>query len=260
MTYFKRAAQSDPGEPAYASNISLAERKVQAQQDKAAATKVQRNLNTVAEDLKNSTPAGDLDLSDLSSTQDAFGTKKSNPTLTPAEAQRREGRGTDPGKQLKSVERHSRDAQSQRNDSDRDLARQGIDIPGTESGSLVYPDKSKLRQPPTSGLDKQIPRGAKDDPEIKQMQAWYRSLDARKAEKENMIAEINERKKTSNDPSLEIKRITLANDLRRLDDDQVKATETVKERVEVIKKQMLDKGLAWDEEPSTDNPSAKIEE
>jgi hypothetical protein len=45
---------------------------------------------------------------------------------------------------------------------------------------------------------------------------------------------------------------TLANDVKRLNEDQGQATKTVKERVEVIKKRVLDRGLAWDESPSPD--------
>lgn len=260
LNYFEQAAQTDPAEPAYADNITLAQRKIQEQQNRAVAARVQQNVNTIAEDVKNSKPAGDLDLSDLSTTEDAFGTKKSNPKLTPAEAQKGEGRGTDPGKQLKSAERHSRDAQAPGNDSDKETARKGFDTPGTESGNLVYPDKAKHRQAAPTALDRQIPGGAKDDPQIRQMQAWYRSLDAKKAEKEKMIAEIMEQQKTSKDPVLDAKKATLINDVKRLADDQTKATATVKERVEVIRKQTLDKGLAWDEEPSTDAPSGMKQE
>lgn len=260
LNYFEKAAQTDPVEPAYADNIALAQRKVQDQLNKAVTARVQQNVNTIAEDVKNSKPAGDLDLSDISPTEDAFGTKRSNPELTPAEAKKSEGVGTDPGKQLKSVERHGRETPSQDIESASKTAQKGFDTPGSESGNLVYPDQNKHRQPPTSALDKQIPRGAKDDSEIKQMQAWYRSLDAKKAEKEKMIAEINEQQKTSKDPALDAKKATLTNDVKRLADDQTRATATVKERVEVIKKQTLDKGLTWDEEPSTDNPDANKKE
>lgn len=157
----------------------------------------------------------------------------------------------DAGAQLKSVEHHSRKAQSQGKDTDKEIAREGFDTPGESRGTLAYPDKNKHQQVPPSALDKQIPGGAKDDPAIKEMQAWYRSLDARKAEKEEMIANIKEEQKTSKDPILDVKIATLTNDVKRLNDDQAKATATVKERVEVIKKQMLDKGLAWDESPSS---------
>lgn len=153
--------------------------------------------------------------------------------------------------QLKSVDHHSGQAQAQGNDTDKDLAREGFDTLGANKGNLVYPDKNKSRQVPPTVLDRQIPRGAKDDPEVRQMQVWYRSLDAKKAEKEKMIAEISEQQKTSKDPILDVKMATLANDVKRLADDQAKATATVKERVAVIKKQMLDKGLAWDESPSS---------
>jgi hypothetical protein len=208
----------------------------------------------IAQDVKNSKPAGDLDLSDLPTTGDAFGGRKSNPELAPAAAPVREGALRDPGAQLKSAEHHGRQARSQGNDADKDLAREGFDTPGANKGALVTPDKNQLRQASPSALDRQIPGGAKDDPQVRQMQAWYRSLDAKKAEKEKMIAEIDQQQKTGRDPALDAKRATLANDVSRLADDQTRATATVKERVEVIRKQTLDKGLAWDEEPPTDHP------
>ena len=166
----------------------------------------------------------------------------------------REGAVRDPGAQLKSAEHHGRQARSQGNDTDKDLAREGFDTPGANKGTLVAPDRNKPRQAPPSALDRQIPGGAKDDPQVRQMQAWYRCLDAKNAEKEKMIAEIDQQQKTSKAPALDAKKATLANDVRRLADDQTKATATVRERVAVIRKQTLDKGLAWDEEPPTDHP------
>jgi len=83
------------------------------------------------------------------------------------------------------------------------------------------------------------------------MQAWYRSLEVQKAEKEQKIAEIKEQQKTSQDPLLATKIATLANDVKRLNDDQGQATKTVKKRV-------LDMGLAWDESPSPE-PAATAE-
>ena len=159
--------------------------------------------------------------------------------------------GTEPGAQLKSVEQHSRQAKAQANDASKEMAREGFDTLGNDQGSLVYPDKNNHRPPP-SALDRQVPAGAKDDPQIQQMQTWYRSLDAQKAEKEQKIAEIKEQQKTSQDPLLATKIATLANDVKRLNEDQGQATKTVKERVEVIKKKVLDMGLAWDESPSPD--------
>jgi len=260
LIHFQQAALSDPGDPAHAENVALAQRRVQEQQNKAVVKKVQQSVSTIAGDVKSSQPVGDLDLSDLPATGDAFGTNKANPKLTPAVAQKNRGVGQDPGAQLKSVEHHSRQAQSQGKDTDKEAARKGFDIPGDDSGNLVYPDKNKHRQLPPSALDKQIPQGAKDDPQVREMQAWYRSLESRKAEKETMIAEIKEQQKTSKDPALDMKVATLANDVKRLNDDQNLAAATVKERVEVIKKQTLDKGLAWDEEPSADITSANKNE
>jgi len=261
LIHFQQAALSDPGDPAHAENVVLAQRKVHEQQNKAVVKKVQQSVSTIAGDVKSSQPVGDLDLSDLSTTGDAFGANKANPKLAPAVAQENGGVGTDPGAQLKSVEHHSRQAQSQGKDDDKkQMARDGFDVVGDDRGTLAYPDKNQLRQGPPSALDKQVPQGAKDDPQVKQMQAWYRSLDARKTEKETMIAEIKEQQKTSKDPVLDVKLATLANDVKRLNDDQAQARATVKERVEVIKKQTLNKGLAWDEEPSADIPSANKNE
>lgn len=124
----------------------------------------------------------------------------------------------------------------------------GFDTSGKASGSLVYPDK-KQRQIPLTALDKKVPRGAQDDPQIKEMQAWYRKLDAEKAEKEKMIAEIREKQKTSKDPVLEMKVATLNNDVKMITGNQTKATETVTKRVEEVKKEILNKGLVWDESP-----------
>jgi hypothetical protein len=159
--------------------------------------------------------------------------------------------GTEPGAQLKSVEQSSRDALSSHvaekdlmtpGRADRRMAGEGFDTPGTDQGPLVYPDKNNHRPPP-SALDRQIPAGAKEDPQVKKMQAWYRSLEGQKAEKEQKIAEIKEQQKTSQDPLLATKIATLANDVKRLNEDQGMATKTVKKRV-------LDMGLAWDESPS----------
>ncbi|MFN0317947.1 MAG: hypothetical protein ACKVQA_23215 [Burkholderiales bacterium] len=169
------------------------------------------------------------------------------------ELRQRIAAGADAGAQLKTVERHSSEARneaSRNKETARDTARKGFDVEGDPSGNLVYPDKNKRQQVPPSALDKQIPQGAKDDHQIKQMQARYRSLDAQKAEKEQKIAEIKEQQKSSKDPLLEVKIATLNNDVGRLAEDQARATKTVKARVEVVKKEMLNKGLVWDESPA----------
>jgi hypothetical protein len=158
--------------------------------------------------------------------------------------------GTEPGAQLLSVEQHSRQAKVQANAASREMAREGFDIPGTNQGTLVYPDKNNHRPPP-SVLDRQIPAGAKEDPQIMKMQTWYRSLEGQKAEKEQKIAEIKEQQKASQDPLLATKIATLANDVKRLNEDQGIATKTVKKRV-------MDMGLVWDESPSPE-PAATAE-
>jgi tetratricopeptide (TPR) repeat protein len=256
LKLYKQALATYPNPTSkYRQFIASYENVVHKLQNRAVVEEVQSSVNMIATDLKNSKPAGDLELSDLTSTGDAFGTRKSNPTLGPAGKPKQEGSVTDPGAQLKSVERHSKDAQLQRNDSDKEIAREGFERPGENRGGLVYPDKNNHR-PPLSALDRQIPRGAKDDGQIKEMQAWYRSLEVRKAEKEQKIAEIKEQQKTSKDPVLATKITTLANEVKQLNDDQGQATKVVKERVAVIKKRVLDKGLAWDETPPSETPSA----
>lgn len=164
------------------------------------------------------------------------------------------GTNVNAGAQLKGVEQHSGMAAPLGNKEEAGI---GFDTSGRESGNLVYPDKNKYRQIPPTALDKQIPSGARDDPQIKQMQAWYRSLDAQKAEKDKQITEIKEQQKTSRDPLFDVKLTTLSNDVKRLTDDQAKAQETVSVRVEEIRREKVDKGLEFDEEPITNQPSAK---
>lgn len=164
------------------------------------------------------------------------------------------GSGTDPGSQLKSVERSSRDAQeqaSERKDTARETARMGFDTPGEASGNLVYPDKKQRQIPPTA-LDKRVPAEAQKDPQVQQSLAWYRRLDAEKAEKEKMIAEIEEKQKTSKDPVLETKIATLNNDVKRVNGDQAKVMETVKKQVK-----NLGFDLVESTEPTTTEASKK---
>ncbi len=240
LAFWKSALETDP-ENAYArKNVPLVEKYlIEEQANKTAAAHITQETRKLSETFA-STPASDgLDYGDLKITISQAGTPK------------RGGRVTDPGAELLSVEHHSRNAKLQPNDSGREIARQGFDIPGEYRGTLVHPDKHS-QQRPLSALDRQIPAGAKEDPQIKQMQAWYHTLEVQKAEKEQKIAEFKEQQKTSKDPSLATNIAALSNDVKRLNDDQGQATKTVKKRVEVIKKQMLDKGLAWDESPLPD--------
>lgn len=176
-----------------------------------------RDRDAAANSLKGSAGTNTTQLKGLSGT-DNYGLK---------------GSGTDPGAQLKSVERHSRDAQdeaSRRKGTARETARQGFDIPGRASGNLVYPDKKQQQKPPTA-LDRRVPAVAQKDAQVQQSLAWYRKLDAQKAEKEKMIAKIKEQKKTSKDPVLDAKIATLNNDVKIITGDQSKITETVEKRV-----------------------------
>ncbi|MCR4346166.1 MAG: hypothetical protein NUV55_03015 [Sulfuricaulis sp.] len=197
-----------------------------------------RDRDAAANTLKGSTGTNTSQLKGISGT-DNYGLK---------------GSGTDPGAQLKSVERHSRDAQEQASkgkETARETARMGFDIPGKASGNLVYPDK-KQRQIPPSALDKRVPPEAQKDPQVQQSLAWYRKLDAQKAEKEKMIAEIKEQKKTSKDPVLDAKIATLNNDVKIITGDQAKATETVEKRVK-----NLGFNLVEAPEPTTTNANKK---
>lgn len=194
-----------------------------------------RDRDAAANTLKGSSGTNTTQLKGLSGT-DNYGLK---------------GSGTDAGAQLKSVERHSRDAQSQGKDTDKETARQGFDTPGRASGNLVYPDK-KQRQIPPSALDKRVPPEAQKDPQVQQSLAWYRKLDAQKAEKQKMIAEIKEQKKTSKDPVLDTKIATLNNDVKIIIGDQAKATETVEKRVK-----NLGFNLVEAPEPTTTNANKK---
>lgn len=178
-----------------------------------------RDRDAAANTLKGSTGTGNSQLKGISGT-DNYGLK---------------GSGTDAGAQLKSIERHSRDAQLQDKETSRETARQGFDIPGRASGNLVYPDKNKHehRQAPPSALDRQVPAAARNDPQIQQSLAWYRSLDAQKAEATRKIATIREQqKKGSGDAAVLAAQLgTLTNQSKRIDNDQAKVAETVKKQV-----------------------------
>ena len=167
------------------------------------------------------------------------------------------GSGTEAGAQLKTVERHGRDAQdeaSRGKDTARETARMGFDTPGTASGNLVYPDKNKYRQLPSSALERQIPPKAMKDPQVQQTLAWYRSLDAQKAETTQKIVTVKEQQKhgIGDAAVLSAQLGTLTNRARQIDTDQTKATEAVKKQVKHL-------GFEWIEspEPTTPEPKSK---
>ena len=173
--------------------------------------------------------------------QSAFGDLRKRLEATPG--------GTDPGEQLKSVERHSRDALDQASrgkETARDTARMGFDIPGKANDNLVYPDK-KQRQIPPSALDKHIPPSAQKDPEIQKLLAWSRSLEAQKAETAQKIAAIKEEQKngTGDVVVLAAQLGTFENRNKQIDNDQIKATKSVK-------KQLKNLSLAWIESAPPD--------
>ena len=175
-----------------------------------------RDRDAAANTLKGSSGTNTSQLKGLSGT-DNYGLK---------------GSGTDAGAQLKSVERHSRDAQLQGKDTARETARMGFDAPGKASGNLVYTDKKKQQIPP-SALDRQVPAAAQKDPQVQQSLAWYRKLDNLKAETTQKIAAIKEQQKkgTGDAAVLAAQLGTLTNQSKQIDNDQAMVTETVKKQV-----------------------------
>lgn len=176
-----------------------------------------RDRDAAANTLKGSTGTNTSQLKGISGT-DNYGLK---------------GSGTDAGAQLKSVERHGRETPSQDIETTSKTAQKGFDTSGKASGNLVYPDKNKHRQIPPSAMDRRIPAAAQKDPQIQQSLAWYRSLDAQKAETTQKIAAIKEQQKkgTGDAAVLAAQLGTLTNQSRQIDNDQAKVTETVKKRV-----------------------------
>ncbi len=151
------------------------------------------------------------------------------------------GGETDPGAQLMGIEHSSREALTSPvaentfmtpGKADKEMAGKGFDTAGKKAGKLAYPDKIQQQIPP-SALDKQIPAGAQDDPEIKQMQAWYRKLDARKAETTQKIAAVEAQLKNgAGDTAVLAAQLgTLKNQNKLIDSDQAHATETVRKKL-----------------------------
>ncbi|TKB58801.1 MAG: hypothetical protein E8D49_10395 [Nitrospira sp.] len=162
------------------------------------------------------------------------------------------GSGTEAGAQLKTVERHGRETPLQNNRSASATAQMGFDTPGTASGNLVYPDKNKYQQLPSSALERQVPPEAMKDPQVQQMLAWYRSLDAQKAETAQKIVTVKEQQKQgTGDPAVLSAQLgTLTNQIKQINNDQTKATEDVKKQVKHL-------GFDWVESPEPTTPEAK---
>lgn len=229
------AAEAERQRQAEADRI---ERERQAEEKRKKDAAFIRDRDAAASTLKGSTGTNSTQLKGLSGT-DNYGLK---------------GSGTDPGAQLRSVERHSREARDEAlrgGATAKETARQGFDVPGKASGNLVYADK-KQQQIPPSALDKRVPPEAQKDPQVQQSLAWYRKLDAEKAEKQKMIAEIKEKQKTNKDPVLDTKIATLNNDVKRATDDQAKVTETVEKRVKNLGFNLVEVA-----EPTTTNANKK---
>lgn len=208
------------------------ERERQAEEKRQKDAKFIRERDAVI--LKGSTGANTSQLKGISGT-DNYGLK---------------GIGIDASAQLKSVERHSREAQLQGKDTARETARMGFDAPGKASGNLVYPDK-KQRQIPPSALDRQVPAAAQKDPQVQQSLAWYRKLDNLKAENTQKIVAIKEQQKkgTGDATVLAAQLGTLTNQSKQIDTDQAKVTETVKKQVKNL-------GFNLVESPDTTTPEA----
>ena len=162
------------------------------------------------------------------------------------------GSGTEAGAQLKTVERHGRETPLQDNKSASATAQMGFDTPGTASGNLVYPDKNKYRQLPPSALEQQVPPKAMGDPQIQRALAWSRDLDAQKAETTQKLATVKEQQKQgTGDPAVLSAQLgTLTNQLKQINNDQTKATETVKTQVKHL-------GFEWVESPQPTTTEAK---
>ena len=162
------------------------------------------------------------------------------------------GSGTEAAAQLKTVDRHGRETPLLDNESANMTARKGFDTSGMKSGNLTYPDKHKYRQIPPSALERQVPPEAMGDTQIQQMLAWYRSLDAQKAETTQKIAAIKERQKqgTGDAAVLSAQLGTLTNQSRQIDTDQTDAKEATIGRVKHL-------GFKWVESPEPTTPEAK---
>lgn len=162
------------------------------------------------------------------------------------------GSGTEAGAQLKTVDRHGRETPLQDNESANKTARKGFDTSGMASGNLIYPDKDKYRQIPPSALERQVPPEAMDNPQVQRTLAWYRSLDAQKAETAQKIDTVKEQQKQgTGDPAVLSAQLgTLTNQIKQINNDQTKATETVKTQVKHL-------GFEWVESPEPTTPEAK---
>ncbi len=162
------------------------------------------------------------------------------------------GSGTEAGAQLKTVERHGRETPVQDNKAASATAQMGFDTSGTASGNLIYPDKDKYRQLPPSALEQQVPPEAMKDPQVQQTLAWYRSLDAQKAETTQKIAAVKEQQKqgTGDAAVLSAQLGTLTDQDRRIEKDKTTATKGAKAEVKRL-------GFEWIERPEPTTPEAK---
>lgn len=113
ITLWKAALETDP-ENAYARR-RVQEYVEEKEQDKAVATKVQRDVRQLAEDLKSAKPAGDLDFGDIRTEGGAFGVPIAKPNLIP-NPPGKTGTNVRAGDQLKSAgARAARDGELREN-------------------------------------------------------------------------------------------------------------------------------------------------
>lgn len=145
--------------------------------------------------------------------------------------------GIGSGSQLKSAEGHSRDATRLDKEAMSEEARKGFDTAGENRGTIAVP---KISGTMPTLLDEQVPEGARNDPQVKQMLDWYRQLEGIKAEVTQKIATLKKQQETSKDPLLAVKIESLNNDLKQYTSNQAVATQNAKKR-------SRDLGFGWNE-------------
>lgn len=147
------------------------------------------------------------------------------------------GTNVDAGAQLKSAEQHSVTAAPAGR---KEEAAKGFDTSGRGKGSLVYTETSAGR--PAPAFFTNLPKEAKNNPQIQQSVAFYQKLDALKAETARKIVAVKEEQKSGKGDAavLAAQLGTLTNDLKRHENDQAQAKEAVKKLVK-------DLHFPWDE-------------
>lgn len=130
FTLWKDALETDP-ENTYARG-RVQKYVEEKEQDKAVATKVQRDVRKIAEALKTSKPAGDLDFDDIQTQGGAFGVPMAKPNLIPIPPGKT-GSNIAAGDQIKSAGAQARDGDLRQNFDGGGAAGAGSLIPHTVS-------------------------------------------------------------------------------------------------------------------------------